>query len=412
MIETTASKNATLIVCYLYLSTVVSLLSFIQMNFIIEVLLIVILSLITVKINQWNFNFKIVLFYLGLLAYALFYLPLTETVRYPVGDLVNILLYSFIPIFIFAQNNINYQSILEKWKKAAEIFSIFLPVLLFFREMRWISYYNLGYAAHLNILILVLYFFALKDYKMRNFLLIVINTVFLLIWGSRLVLLSTAITSVLIILFLVKEEGYKKIFKITLSIFAVFFLVINLSSILSVIDQLLDTLDINSRNITLIMQQLEGGLEAVLGRRQDFYPQMMELLKGSYGLPRGFGVIRTMTNGEFYHAHNFVVQFILTFGLLALFAFSLYVLLYGKRILKESYYANSKFYIYFISIVSFLLRSIAGTNFYNDFMFFIIVGMLFSSNYMENKNQSLKETKDKKQSYITNNGGSNESFNG
>jgi len=360
------------------------------MAFILEVGLLIATVAASLINNKFKMPTSVILFYLILIVYALFLAPSMSVARYPLGELANVLLYSFVPIYLFSQNNIDYDSILKKWKKTATIFSLLLPLLLVYREMRFIFYYEFGYVAHLNVLIFVLYFFVKKEYTLQNFFWIVYNTIGLLFWGSRLVLLSTAITSVLIILVLIQERFHIKIIKFLITIFLVVMLYVNLPTILVTLDTILGSLGINSRNITLLMQQIEGGLEAVIGDRQDFYPQMIMELRESLGIPQGFGVIRSMTDGVYYHAHNFIIQFIFTFGLVPLFAFILYTAIYYVQTSRHSIYSDTKKYVLFIGITSFFFRSIAGTNFYNDYIFYIVVGILFSSTVVENKNKQTR----------------------
>ena len=411
MSQEISEKNSTLIIFYLYLTSIIALFSFLDMAFILEVSLLIGLIGVSLVTNNFKVPISIVLFYMTLIVFSLFLAPTMSNARYPLGELANVLLYSFVPIYLFSQNNIDYGSILAKWKKTAILFSALLPVLLVWREFRFIFYYEFGYVAHLNILIFVLYFFVKKEYKPLNFFLIGYNAVALLLWGSRLVLLSTAITSLLIILFLTKEKLHIKILKFILVIFIVGMLFVNLSTILVAINSVLKAVGIDSRNITLLMKQLEGGIDAVIGDRQDFYPQMLEYVKQSLGVPRGFGVIRSMTDGVYYHAHNFIIQFVLTFGLGSLLAFLTYTFIYYIQAGRRSVFADSKRYLLFIGITSFFFRSIAGTNFYNDYIFYIIVGILFSSNVIENKNKQIRHDFT---NYINKirYGGNNENING
>lgn len=409
--EETASKNSTLIVFYLYLTSFVALFSFLDMAFLLEVGLLVTTVALALVNNKFKIPTSILVFYLSLIVFALFMAPSMTVARYPLGELANVLLYSFIPIYLFSQNNIDYENILNKWKKVAMLFSLLLPILLIWREMRFIFYYEFGYVTHLNILIFVLYFFVKKEYTPLNFFLIVYNTISLLVWGSRLVLLSTAITSVLIILILTKERMHIKIIKFLALSFLVVMLFVNLPTILVAINGVLGLLGIHSRNITLLMQQVEGGIDAVIGDRQDFYPHMIVYLRNSLGIPQGFGVIRSMTDGVYYHAHNFIIQFIFTFGLIPLVLFISYTAIYYIQTGRHSIYSDSKRYVLFIGITSFLLRSIAGTNFYNDYIFWIIVGVLFSSTMVENKNKQIRADYRQYFNQILY-GGSNENFNG
>jgi len=390
LIQDVSSRNSSLIIFYLYLTSFVTLFAFLDMAFILEVGLLIATVAASLINNKFKMPTSVILFYLILIVYALFLAPSMSVARYPLGELANVLLYSFVPIYLFSQNNIDYDSILKKWKKTATIFSLLLPLLLVYREMRFIFYYEFGYVAHLNVLIFVLYFFVKKEYTLQNFFWIVYNTIGLLFWGSRLVLLSTAITSVLIILVLIQERFHIKIIKFLITIFLVVMLYVNLPTILVTLDTILGSLGINSRNITLLMQQIEGGLEAVIGDRQDFYPQMIMELRESLGIPQGFGVIRSMTDGVYYHAHNFIIQFIFTFGLVPLFAFILYTAIYYVQTSRHSIYSDTKKYVLFIGITSFFFRSIAGTNFYNDYIFYIVVGILFSSTVVENKNKQTR----------------------
>lgn len=69
-----------------------------------------------------------------------------------------------------------------------------------------------------------------------------------------------------------------------------------------------------SRSVTLLINQIKSN-EIYLTNRDYIYTACVEYIRGRVGLPGGFGIPLYITSGEYYYAHNVVLQFLTFFGI-------------------------------------------------------------------------------------------------
>ncbi len=86
--------------------------------------------------------------------------------NYVFADGLNLVMYSFLPIYLLGQNLICYKEFRDIWMKMASLFTMLLPVFYLFRQSGYISYFDIGFLAHLNILIIV--YHILSSNKNKN----------------------------------------------------------------------------------------------------------------------------------------------------------------------------------------------------------------------------------------------------
>ncbi len=138
---------------------------------------------------------------------------------------------------------------------------------------------------------------------------------------------------------------------------------------------------IRSRNLNLFISQLSGkDTSEFLSGRDSIYPVVLEYLRGNGAFPSGFGVARKLTNGLYYHSHNFFLEMILILGFLG-FAILIGCFFIKMQVLfKNRKHKNNKMMLEFIVILlsSFVVRSLTGTYFVTDVVFLTFLGIMLS----------------------------------
>lgn len=379
--------SSRLIVIYIYASSISLLFSIWISDFLVKNVIILLLIFISLITNKFKFN-KMFLYYItGIVIFTLINALLVDIPLYPVGDGLNLLFYSFIPLYLASINSIKINIFIEEWYKFAVFFSILMPIYYLLRTSYIITYYEIGLLAYYNFLSLIIYSFTRKSKKV--WILALINLSILAIFGSRMVLLAAFLTTFVALLLLSSKKKIMYYFKILLLFILSGLLYINLLSILTSINSMLVERGINSRNLMLFIQQINGtaSSDSILSGRQEIYPLVISFIRENGFFPSGFGVARFLTNGKYYHSHNFFTELILIFGfsgvlLLMSLAFAR-VYTIRKNNIKNTDYLDYK--IAFLIFISFLFRSITGTHFVSDVMFLLSVALFIKPQRLERK---------------------------
>lgn len=377
--------NSFILVIYIYFTSLILLMTPFVNEFLFKNLFLVALIIITILVNKFKVTWKILFFYTFLSVFVFLNLLLTEYVRYVFTDGISLILFSFIPLYLIGQKLVLLSDIKKMWFRFSILMTVLIPIFYIYRQNGYITYYDIGFFAHLNLLIQI-YTFVESKYK-RNITLIfiiIINILVLLILGSRMVLIASMVTSIFTFIILSNKKSIKFYF-ISLVIGTVsIFIINNLMEIMISINNLISGFGLRSRNLNLFISQLEGRLAdtAVLSGRDNIYPIVIQFINENGIFPSGFGVVRKLTNGDYYHSHNFFLEMILIFGFtgvlifLGLFIYKI-ILLIIKRYSQENPIILT---LLPVLLVSFIIRSLTGTFFITDVIFLVCLGIIVSIN--------------------------------
>lgn len=143
---------------------------------------------------------------------------------------------------------------------------------------------------------------------------VAINILVTVVFGGRM----SAVISACMILFAYVYSGeiklWKKLIIIVGLVISAYILLNNLIDILYWISQKLAQYGMQSRSVTLLINQIKSN-EIYLTNRDYIYTECVEYIRGGIGLPGGFGIPLYITSGEYYYAHNVVLQFLTFFGI-------------------------------------------------------------------------------------------------
>lgn len=241
---------------------------------------------------------------------------------------------------------------------------------------------DLAYLNHLNIIVFSYFYFKLERNESISLIFLFINLIISTIFGSRMI----AIASFVIILFSMvyfKRKSFRYYFILVLLIFSGILFFNNLNNILFYLSDKLNKYGINSRNLNLLIEQLsKKDGEIYLSGREQIYTTVTSYLDKKGFFPSGISVARSITNGDFYHAHNFFLELFLIFGylfgliLIVMFVFRVWFIFKKRKTLQDYY----KIDLLLLLIVSFFIRSLTGTYFLSDSLFLISLALLFTTN--------------------------------
>ncbi|OZU88242.1 hypothetical protein CIL03_11345 [Virgibacillus indicus] len=376
--------NSLVLVIYIYFTSISLLLAPFINDYFFKSTFLICLIIATLLLNKFKFTRKIIFFYGILTIFICLNLLFVSHKSYVIADGVNLLVYSFIPVYLIGQKVISFTLVKKNWIRFSVLFTFLLPIFYLYRQNGYISYYEIGFLSHLNILILVIHLVEQKRKSIKMIIFLVINVLILAILGSRMVLVASIITSVFTFILLSNKKSFTFYLKSFLMSALVLGIVFNLREILLYINNSISKVGINSRNLSLFISQLEGRIDesTLLSGRDDIYPIIIKYLGENGTFPSGFGIARKLTNGIYYHSHNFLLEMTLIFGitgliiLVSVFLYKIFILIISRKI------GENQIMLRFLLIlfISFILRSITGTYFATDLILLVCLGIIVSIN--------------------------------
>jgi len=227
-----------------------------------------------------------------------------------------------------------------------------------------------------------------KNIKATTIIFLIINLGVAAILGSRMVFVSSVLTAVLIFIIFARKniKFYINLFLMSLLAVVVSY---NLLNILTFMNETLGKIGIKSRNLYMFINQVKGGFEnsIVLSGRENIYPVISEYLKENTIFPSGFGVARKLTNEVYYHAHNFLLEIILIFGIIGCLVILVAALLKLKVLIKNIDFSENRIMLHILTVllISFFFRSLTGTYFMTDGIFLFCLGIFVSVSNKEER---------------------------
>lgn len=382
--------NSLILIIYLYLHSIL-----IPLNFffnegiltIVETSLIIMMSLYVMYINRDDFKVKAIILFLILVFLFSINIFIVDYKNYVYSVAIMILINIFIPIVIIGTQKIDFTIILNNWYKLSIRMSIvYLPILFVMRKETIIGYFELAQFVHLNSIILFYFIIVKKKYRIVPFILLIINFFMLATMGSRMVLIATLVTYGVIILILNTKDKLRYIIYSLLFLISSTVILLKVESILLLLLEITNKHGISSRNLTLLLQYVQGTeIKEISSGRDAIYPIAQEIIKKNYGRPQGLGVLRNATNGQYYHAHNMFLEFMLTFGVIAFIFFMIWWII--KFIYMWKTHINKDLFDFFVIIsIPYFIRSLVGTYFLTDSFFLVAFSILFWFSNKEEEN--------------------------
>lgn len=206
---------------------------------------------------------------------------------------------------------------------------------------------------------------------------VAINILVTAVLGGRM----SAVISACMILFAYVYSGkiklWKKLIIIVGLVVSAYILLNNLIDILYWVSQKLAQYGMQSRSVTLLINQIKSN-EIYLTNRDYIYTACVEYIRGRVGLPGGFGIPLYITSGEYYYAHNVVLQFLTFFGIWGTIII-LGITLIRARTIKYIAPLKCKKFMYFM-LLCYIGIGMTGSSIWIHYLSTIFIAIFFFGN--------------------------------
>lgn len=319
---------------------------------------------------------------LYLLTYILFAFINILVVRYSYYVMIEAFsaFFIFLPaLLIIGSSNFFVDYYIRYWYIAARIHSVMLPFFFLLYVNKIVNYGIFTYVCIPNAVIFSYYIF-LYDQKigMATICFAAVNSCVALLFGGRMAGLICIITYVYAFLMSNKISLIKKLIFTILCSVSVIIVIRYVREILLYIYLLLKKYNLGSRTLWLYLKS-PGTNKVYSSGRDNIYPLVLRYIKERFALPGGFGVVLNLSQGQYYHPHNLILQLVVLLGGLGALIFIFSAIF---RMLKLK--TDKNLYFLLLLIYNFLTYSLTGTSILDNSFSIMIIGLLyFYQNFFE-----------------------------
>lgn len=364
-------KNGTkLLLFYLLTPVITATVSPVVSQFISQYIYLLILTSIAVHMNRYKFKYNIIIGYGFILSLVGINIIFSNNSQFIIPDAINLIMFSFLPIYLLSTGTVDFKFFSVLTFKTSIFLTILLPYFYSLRQSGTINYFDFGIVCHIAILCAINSYSIYQNNRRVSGLIIIINLIACLIFGSRTVALASAVCFFISLLFQPNKNRNWHNIKVSMLIVFVIYIFGKLKEIVDWLILQLASEGINSRNLSLLSMQLtQETNDGILSGRDAIYPVIIAYLKNNPIIPSGLGATRVLTNNMYYHSHNFLLEIMLIFGIpLALILMSIFIIyLYSS----QKRLSTNTFRIVIILLISFFIRGTFGTHFISDPIFLL-----------------------------------------
>lgn len=326
----------------------------------------------TMSINKRVFAFLLIFFamiFVNCMVVPYQYYVFIEGIQALVGIIV--------PCLCVSNNLFNLNIFIEKWWRFSRLnLPLVLVAIILFKQ--GLVHYSIFTSICVpNVFIgsyMVLQGIEKKKWLYVN---VAFNILVTAVLGGRM----SAAISACMILFAYVYSGriklWKKLIIIVGLVIAAYILLNNLIEILYWISQKLEQYGMQSRSVTLLINQIKSN-GIYLTNRDYIYSACIEYVKGRMGLPGGFGIPLYITSGEYYYAHNVILQLLTFFGIWGTIIV-IGITLIRSRTLKYIAPVRCRQFIYFL-LLCYVGIGMTGSSIWIHYLSTIFIAIFFFGN--------------------------------
>ncbi len=282
-----------------------------------------------------------------------------------------------VPCVCVSNNIFDLRTFVEKWWKFSKLnLPLVLVAVILFKQ--GLVHYSIFTSICVPNVFIGSYM-VLQGIEKRKWLYInvAINILVTAVLGGRM----SAVISAFMILFAYVCSGeiklWKKLIIIVGLVVAAYILLNNLIDILYWVSQKLAQYGMQSRSVTLLINQMKSN-EVYLTNRDYIYTACVEYIRVRAGLPGGFGIPLYITSGEYYYAHNVVLQFLTFFGIWGTIII-LGITLIRAKMIKYIAPLKCKKFMYFM-LLCYICIGLTGSSIWIHYLSTIFIAMFFFGN--------------------------------
>ena len=265
------------------------------------------------------------------------------------------------------------------WRRYAFFSTLVSPIAIFLVQIRVINY---GVFTYLNLPNCIFFSYGIMSMikgdrgKAKLMFLDLVNFIIILAFGGRMAAVAAATAIAIGYMLSPSVNTIKKVLIIIVLGIASVVVISNLKRVLALIQALFDILNLSSRSLSLIMEQLSAGNTGIyLTGRDIIYGEVVDYIISRAGLPGGFGVSLSISNGHFYHPHNLFLQLSVMFGVLGCVLF-LFAVLRGLVLIRRHGQHFEYHFVLLLLIVYFII-SLTGGSILSNWVAIFGIGMVF-----------------------------------
>jgi len=328
-----------------------------------------------VLLLKYNFRIKkkVIVFSVAYFIILLLNILLVNYDRYVIIEGLTSFVILIIPIYVFSQDDFNLQSFNSYWYSLRKyIFPIILATFILYK-FSFLKYSVFDNIVLPTLLIMCFQYNKNNSKNMFEFLMMLFLLAVQVLFGGRMAGLSAIFIFILCLIFVRNNTLKKKIIYSVSLLLLISLILFNLPHILNFLLDIFNALGIKVRTLTLLKQQIaEGGL--YLTNRDYIYIAASDFVIRNFGLPGGFAVVRGLTNGTYYHAHNLILNLFCFFGI---YGTAIIVYCCFKQFIKLKKKDKYEFSFGITLLMFYLLRSMTGTYLLTSIYSLLIISLLF-----------------------------------
>ena len=305
--------------------------------------------------------------------------------RYVITEGLTSFIISLIPFYYFSSREYDFRILIKTWQELSWIATLFLVIVIILYKYKLVHYGIFAQLTVPTVLIFVWSLYKERENKAKNCLGIAINILITLLLGGRMACAAEVIILIWGFLMFTKMS-WTKLLTCGASLLGTWILFSNFAFLLLHLRKYMSVLGLNSRTLYLLSLQLEwdtlfAGVH--LSHRDYVYSVACEFIKNNYGLPGGFGVIRHLTDGKFYMAHNLFLEIMIIFGFIG--GIILIEAIVYKFFTFHKLYSHSSFSFLLMLGIFYLIYSCTGQSILSSPYALFFLAFLFCGKEKTNK---------------------------
>lgn len=280
-----------------------------------------------------------------------------------------------IPCICIVNRWFNLDMFINKWWKFAQYNwpLLFLSVILM--RMQIVTYSIFTGICVPNVFILS--YMLLAGSKKNHIIYAIVNILFIAVLGGRMAAIVSLVMFLFAFIYSKSIKRWKKIGLIGLLLSSSYLVICNINMLLFWINNIFEKCNIHSRSVSLLINQLSSKEIYVTGR-DNIYSACFEYVKTRGGMPGLFGVPLYLTSGQYYYAHNILLQLLVFFGIwgtIVIFAIMIVRFYKLKRITTK----ECRIFLWFMS-GSYILIGLTGSSIWIHYLSTIFIVTFFFGN--------------------------------
>lgn len=295
----------------------------------------------------------------------------------------------FLPaLLIISSTSFDLNDFLHIWRKYAVFATLVSPIAIVLMQNKVIDY---GVFTYLNLPNCIVFSYHIMTTpkgdtgRLKLLILDLLNFAIILAFGGRMAAFAAAFSIFIGYIISNSVKLYKKCILIIFIGVSGIVIINNLSALLHYFQGVLNNYNLNSRSLSLLIEQLESGNAGMyLTGRNVIYEEILNYIVDRGGLPGGFGVSLNISNGQFYHPHNLFLQLSVMLGVFGAVIF-IAVVLYRLVLLKRTK-LQFEYQFTLLLLIEYLVISFTGGSILNNYVAILGIGMTF---FYRGKQQSI-----------------------